>query len=103
MTGAPNPLMILWITMFPREIKLCCKVLGTAMATICFKICQSKNGAFSFPSIFASLRKITTIARIQLTPWQRKVAHATPATPILKPVTNQISTAILEVEEAARK
>ena len=36
-------------------------------------------------------------------PWQRKVAHATPATPIRKAVTNRISTPMLESEEQARK
>ena len=51
----------------------------------------------------ASLRRTTRIARMQLTPWHKKVAHATPATPILKAVTKRISTAMLEVEDAARK
>ena len=49
--------------------------------------------------------KIT--ARIQLTPWHRKVAHATPSTPLEKTgestVTNKISIPILEREEIIRK
>ena len=40
--------------------------------------------------------------RIQLIPWQMKVAHATPAIPIEKTFTKRMSTRILAVEEKAR-
>ena len=35
--------------------------------------------------------------------WQRKVAHATPATPILNAVTKSISTPMLDTDEKAKK
>ncbi|CDA67970.1 unknown [Clostridium sp. CAG:510] len=89
--------------MFPKEMKLCCRVLGTAITTISFKSAQLKRGAFSLPSTLRSLLNTTTMASTQLTPWQRKVAQATPATPMLKAFTNQISTAILDKEDTARK
>ena len=40
---------------------------------------------------------------MQLILWQRNVAHATPATPILNAVTKRISTPMLETDEQARK
>ena len=40
---------------------------------------------------------------MQLMLWQRKVAHATPATPILNAVTKSISTPMLDTDEQARK
>ena len=57
------------------------------------------------PSVgsFTKRRKTTTSASTQLTPWHKNVAHATPATPMLNAVTNRISTAMLEVDEHARK
>ena len=48
------------------------------------------------------VRNSASTASTQLTPWHRKVAHATPATPMLKAVTNSTSSAILAMEEAAR-
>ena len=42
-------------------------------------------------------------ASTQLTPWHRKVAQATPATPMWKAFTKSMSMKMLDVEEAARK
>ena len=50
-----------------------------------------------------NLKNTTTSARTQLIPWQRKVAQATPATPILNAVTKRMSTPMLESDEHARK
>ena len=50
-----------------------------------------------------SLLNTTMIANIQLTPWQIKVAHATPATPIFRDATKKIFTRIFDVDEIARK
>ena len=41
-------------------------------------------------------------ASAQLTPWQRKVAQATPATPIWSFVTKTMSSPMLAVDDAAR-
>ena len=54
-------------------------------------------------STFFNRRKTTSTASTQLTPWHRKVAQATPATPILKAVTNRMSIPMFAVEEMARK
>ena len=104
MVPAPKPLMTPWMIMFPTEIKLCCSVLGTAIRTMRRSRKEDQTGASAFSAgISRSRRKTFHTARIQLTPWQRKVAQATPATPIRKAVTNRISMKILAVEEAARK
>ena len=47
-------------------------------------------------------RSTASTARTQLTPWHRKVAQATPATPMSKAVTKRISTPMLDTEEMAR-
>ena len=78
-------------------------MLGTAIMAIRRKSLAEKSGAFSSAQIPDSLFPTTVTARMQLTPWQRKVAHATPATPIWNAATNRISTAMLAVDEAARK
>ena len=103
MTGAPNPLITPWIMMLPTEIKLCWRMLGMAIIRIFFRSRGSNSAGFPCASIFASRRHMAITARIQLIPWHKKVAHATPATPMSKAVTKRISTAIFEVEEAARK
>ena len=64
-----------------------------------------KTGAL-WPSgrwIFARRRNTNTSASTQLTPWHRNVAHATPSTPMPNAVTNRISTAMFERDEAMRK
>ena len=92
------------MTMLPTEIKLCCKVLGRAMRTISPRM-RPENSRARSPSmrILLSLRITKNSASTQLTPWHRKVAQATPATPILKAVTNRISIKMLDSEEQARK
>ena len=91
------------IIMFPIEMKLCCNILGTAIIARLFNKLSEKTGK-RFPSPIFFKRTITArTARIPLIPWQRKVAHATPATPILKTETNKISTPIFDNEEAARE
>ncbi len=47
-------------------------------------------------------RNTVKTARTQLKPWQRKVAHATPATPMPKNFTNRISIRIFAEEDRAR-
>ena len=83
-------------------MKLCCKMLGTAMAASCRSTRPEKQRTLPCTGIFASRRSTTATASTQLTPWHRKVAQATPATPIRNTVTNRMSTAILAVEEAAK-
>ena len=74
------------------------------MTTIFLKIGQEKSGDLPVPdSTFFSRRKTTSTASTQLTPWHRKVAQATPATPILNAVTNRMSIPMFAVEEMARK
>ena len=102
-TPEPKPLMMPWIMMLPTEMKLCCKMLGMAMMAIFFRMGKEKNSPLPSWGMVASRRNTKISASTQLTPWHRKVAQATPATPIWKAVTKRISTAMLEVEEAARK
>ena len=89
--------------MLPTEMKLCCRMLGTAMTAKRPRWLHEKTATFPDVGIFANRRNTTTSASTQLTPWQRNVAHATPATPILNAVTNRISMKMLLVEDAARK
>ena len=95
--------MTLWIRMLPTEMKLCCKTLGMAMTTN--RPSSSPENSTIFPSLGNCLnrRMTTATASTQLMPWHRKVAQATPATPILKAVTNRMSTAMLLKEDTARK
>ena len=60
---------------------------------------------FGFSSVFILLNRLKTNIRdkMQLTPWQINVAHATPATPILNTVTNTMSMPIFDREEQVRK
>ena len=94
--------MMLWMTMLPIEMKLCCRMLGTATIINCCRIVLEKMG--TVPSVRISYRRrITTqIANTQLTPWHRNVAQATPATPIRNAVTKRISMPMLDSDEAAR-
>ena len=87
----------------PTEIKLYCKMLGIATTDILPSNFHEKILDFSVVLIFAKRIKTKATARIQLIPWQIKVAHATPATPILNAVTNSMSIPILESDEQARK
>ena len=85
-------------------MKLCWRTLGTAITTN-FRNMGRENtdtGPSTRIRIRRSRRSTTSTASTQLTPWHRKVAQATPATPMSKAVTNRISTAILAVEDTAR-
>ena len=82
MTAAPKLLMTLWMMMLPTEMKLCCRMLGTAMTAKRPRWLHEKTATFPDVGIFANRRNTTTSASTQLTPWQRNVAHATPATPM---------------------
>ena len=73
------------------------------MAVNCFRILPENTCTFPSAWIFRSRTITTTTASTQLTPWHRKVAQATPATPIWKAVTNKISIPMLLSEETARK
>ena len=103
MTAAPKLLMTLWMMMLPTEMKLCCRMLGTAMTAKRPRWLHEKTATFPDVGIFANRRNTTTSASTQLTPWQRNVAQATPATPMSNAVTNRMSTAMLDVDEQARK
>ena len=59
---------ILWIRIFPKDTKHCCKVLGSAMRMIRFKIARSNSFGFSSHSSVRSLRNTVTTANTQLTP-----------------------------------
>ena len=78
-------------------------MLGIAMAAIFLKRGQEKTEIF--PSIFMAESRFNTrkTESMQLTPWQRKVAQATPPIPIDRHFTKRISTRILALEEKARK
>ena len=89
--------------MLPTEIKLCCKILGTATLESSPRKCQEKSLGRVSVSILRKRRNTTVIARIQLTPWHRKVAQATPSTPMPRPATNKMSMPILLTEEQAKK
>ncbi len=77
-------------------------MLGTAITAILLSISHEKTG--TGPSVSISDRRFITRAResAQLTPWQRKVAHATPATPMENAFTNKISTATFAADDTAR-
>ena len=103
MTPVPKLLITPWMRMLPTEIKLCCKMLGTAMTANFRNSGQEKILAVFSVCILPSRRKTTRTASTQLIPWHKKVAQATPATPISKAVTKRMSARILLVEEQARK
>ena len=84
-------------------MKLCCKMLGMAMTAKRPKWFHEKTGTLPSVGILEKRRKTTTSASTQLTPWHKNVAQATPATPMSNAVTNRISTAMLDVDEQARK
>ena len=88
--------------MLPTEIKLCCKMLGTAITVSRRSRGKEKRRLFPLPGIFFSCKATVVRASTQLTPWHRNVAQATPATPILKAVTKRISIPILAREDTAR-
>ena len=67
------------------------------------RILVEKTETLPLVSIFLSFRHTTANDKMQLIPWQIKVAHATPATPILNAVTNSMSIPILESDEQTRK
>ena len=58
------------------------KMLGSATADTCFSSDQEKAGTPPSTLIAANRRNTTSTARMQLIPWHKKVAQATPATPI---------------------
>jgi len=78
-------------------------MLGIATRATLPKSSHENSGAFSSVLMALNLRKTTVTARMQLTPWQISVAHATPSTPILNPATNRMSAKIFDTDEQARK
>ena len=103
MTLAPKLLMTLWMMILPTDTELCCRMLGTAMTAILPSIRQEKRAGFSGVEMASIRRATASRASTQLMPWQRKVAQATPATPMSKAVTKKISIKMLPTDEAARK
>ena len=103
MTLAPKLLMTLWMMILPTETELCCRMLGTAMTAILPSIRQEKRAGFSGVGMPCIRRATAQTASTQLTPWHRKVAQATPATPMSKAVTKRMSIKMLLTDEAARK
>lgn len=102
-TLTPKLLIQPWIIIFPTEIKDCCKMLGTAIAAV-FLNKSNENNKIR-PSVLILDRRFNTMIRdkTQLAPWQRKVAQATPETPMEKYLTNKTSAKIFALEDAARK
>ena len=82
MMSVPKLLITLWTRILPTEIKLCCKTLGMAMTTNLASSRPENSAVFSSLGICFRRRNTTLTARTQLMPWHRKVAQATPATPI---------------------
>ena len=64
---------------------------------------DQENMDCTFDLDFSKAFKTKNIARTQLTPWHKNVAQATPATPILKTVTNRMSNNIARDEVAKNK
>ena len=87
MTPGPKLFIVLCINMFPTDTKLCWRVVGTATDKKSLRRGREKSIAFSLLSTSFSLLPTTTRASTLDTPWQIKVAHATPSTPILSPAT----------------
>ena len=78
-------------------------MLGTAITVSRLSSGKENTAPFSPLGIFFSRFITASNASAQLTPWQIKVAHATPATPIFSAVTNRMSMPMLEREDTARK
>ena len=106
-TAEPKELITPWMMMLPTEIKLCCKILGTATTEIFPNSFQENSLGFSSVSILSKRLNTKIMARMQLTPWHKKVAHATPSTPrvntVDSAVVNRMSMPILATEDTARK
>ena len=66
----------------PTEIKLCCKILGTAMRAMRPSIRQENSGCRSGAGTPRSRRNSVHAARTEATPWHKNVAQATPPTPM---------------------
>ena len=91
-----------WMMMLPIEMHPCWSILGTATWAMRPSMDQEKRFPFSSGAMPRRRRSTASTARTQLTPWHRKVAQATPATPMSKAVTKRISTPMLDTEETAR-
>ena len=83
-------------------MKLCCSVLGIAIRANFLRITQSNRFTGPVHWILHSLLHTVNTASRQLVPWHRKVAQATPETPMENAVTNRISRKMLDTEEIAR-
>ena len=101
-TLAPKELTTLWMMILPTETKLCCKMLGMATTAIWPSIFQENQTRSPSLGTARTRRATTHRESTQLTPWHKKVAQATPATPRSKAATNSTSTAMFAVEEPAR-
>ncbi len=87
---------------FPTDTKLCCKILGTAIADILPSI-GNENFLYLPDFILLILLSITTNAKIEDMPCAINVAHATPATFMSIGTTNTISKMIFPTDDAIRK
>ena len=103
MTAEPKPLTKVWMNMLPTEMKLCCRMLGTATTTILRSIMPEKRATLPSVGICRSRSTSTSKDSRLEAPWAMKVAQATPATPALKPMTNHRSRMMLPTEEKIRK
>ncbi len=63
---------------------------------------NENSGIFPLVGMYLSRIITTTIAKKQLIPWHIKVAHARPATPILRPTTKKIFMPTFAIEEQAK-
>ena len=66
-TPTPQRLITLWIMMLPMEMKLCCKMLGTAMAAMLPNSLPEKMGIFPATGMPARRRATAVTAKTQLT------------------------------------
>ena len=84
-------------------MKDCCRMLGIAITKIRRR--SGRENMVIFPSVFSRDRRFSrrVMDKTQLTPWQIKVAHATPATSMEKHLTKRMSIRMLAQDEITRK
>lgn len=101
MVVVPKLFTMPWMKILPTETKLCCKMLGMAMRLI-FSSRRKEKSLWGAWGSFFSRSSTAAMAHRQLTPWHRKVAQATPSTPMPPAVTKRMSTPMLLREETIR-
>ena len=92
-----------WMKIFPTEMKLCCRMLGTAIRLMRPSMFQENSSTRPCVSIDESRFLRAFSASIQAMPCAMKVAQATPATSQWKTATKIRSSTIFPREEPIRK